>query len=249
MEAHRRTIRAEVLIVFGLSLGQSAVYAVVSLLSKLSQGPLGEATATLNPSLSPRPWLDLTLQLLNIGFNLMPVVLALYLLRPAGGVFGHRSIGFDVARPMRNIALGVGLAMLIGIPGLGLYAAGRALGVTANVVPTALGEHWWTVAILVGAAVQNAVLEEVLVVGYLVTRLRELGWSDAWIVLCSALIRGSYHLYQGFGPFAANAVMGVIFGVVYLRTKRVMPLVIAHTVLDVVAFVGYALFADVLGLG
>jgi hypothetical protein len=38
---------AEVLIVLGLSLGQSAVYAVVSLIAKLTQGPLSQATATL----------------------------------------------------------------------------------------------------------------------------------------------------------------------------------------------------------
>ena len=38
--------------------------------------------------------------------------------------------------------------------------------------------------------------------------------------------------------------MGVIFGWIYTRTKRVMPLVVAHApLLDVVAFVGYALLA------
>ena len=58
------------------------------------------------------------------------------------------------------------------------------------------------------------------------------------------LIRGSYHLYQGFGGFVGNLVMGIIFGWFYTRTKRVMPLVVAHTILDVVAFVGYALLKD-----
>ena len=52
------------------------------------------------------------------------------------------------------------------------------------------------------------------------------------------------HLYQGFGGFVGNALMGVIFGWIYTRTKRVMPLVVAHTLLDVVAFVGYALLKD-----
>ena len=55
------------------------------------------------------------------------------------------------------------------------------------------------------------------------------------------MIRGSYHLYQGFGGFVGNMIMGVIFGLIYLRWKRVGPLVVAHTMLDVVAFVGYAL--------
>ena len=42
-------------------------------------------------------------------------------------------------------------------------------------------------------------------------------------------------------PAAAG---GLVFGWLYARTKRVMPLVIAHTLLDVVAFVGYALLKD-----
>ena len=66
----------------------------------------------------------------------------------------------------------------------------------------------------------------------------------AWLVLLvSAVLRGSYHLYQGFGGFVGNLVMGLIFGLIYLRWRRVAPLVVAHTLLDIVAFVGYALVA------
>jgi membrane protease YdiL (CAAX protease family) len=60
-------------------------------------------------------------------------------------------------------------------------------------------------------------------------------------------VRGSYHLYQGFGGFVGNLVMGLLFGWVYTRTRRVGPLVVAHTLLDVVAFVGYALLKNHLG--
>jgi len=56
----------------------------------------------------------------------------------------------------------------------------------------------------------------------------------------SAVLRGSYHLYQGFGGFLGNAAMGLVFGVLYRRWGRVSPLVIAHTLIDTVAFVGYA---------
>jgi hypothetical protein len=38
--------------------------------------------------------------------------------------------------------------------------------------------------------------------------------------------------------------MGAIFGLFYVRFKRVLPLVLAHAILDVVSFVGYALLKD-----
>ena len=84
-------------------------------------------------------------------------------------------------------------------------------------------------------------------IGYLFSRWGSVGWGKWRIILTSALIRGSYHLYQGFGGFVGNLVMGIIFGWFYTRTKRVMPLVIAHTILDVVAFVGYSLLKDRIG--
>lgn len=232
----------------GVSLGQSAIYSVISLVSKLTAGqPLAQQTATINASVSPRPYLDLTYQITGIFFTLVPAALALWLLS-SGGRSALRLIGLDLTRTWRDVAVGALLAVVIGLPGLGLYLVGHALGITATVVPAALHAHWWTIPVLVLQAVKNAVIEEVVVVGYLITRLRDLGWP-AWAVLgCSALLRGSYHLYQGFGSFLGNVVMGLVFGEWFRRRGRVMPLVIAHTLLDVVSFVGYDLFASVLHL-
>jgi len=244
----RRT-RAEVWIVLGLSLGQSAVYSVISLVAHLTRGPLRDATATLNRSQSDREWLDLTLQLTGIVFALVPVALALYLLsldRDRSGPL--RRLGLDGSRPFKDVATGAMLALIIGVPGLGLYALGRTLGVTADVVPAPDTSYWWTVPVLILAALQNAALEEIVVVGYLMTRLRELRWGPWAVLVTSALLRGAYHLYQGFGQAAGNVVMGLVFGYWFQRTGRVMPLVVAHTLLDVVSFVGYLLLADELGL-
>ncbi len=141
------------------------------------------------------------------------------------------------------MAAGGALAVLIGIPGLGLYVTARQAGFNVTVVPAALPHLWWTIPVLVLAAAQNAILEEVVVVGYLVIRLRQLAWRLPMIVAASALLRGAYHLYQGFGGFLGNAAMGVVFALFFVRFRRVGPLMIAHTVLDTVAFVGYALFA------
>jgi membrane protease YdiL (CAAX protease family) len=67
-------------------------------------------------------------------------------------------------------------------------------------------------------------------------------------ILISATIRGSYHLYQGFGGFIGNFVMGMVFGWAYKKWGRVMPLVLAHFILDAVSFVGYALIGKALPL-
>ncbi|SCG51273.1 CAAX protease self-immunity [Micromonospora inositola] len=237
----RRTLGTETLLVLGLSLGQSAVYAVVSLAAKLSAaGPLSKQTASLNNSQSARPYLDLTYQLVGIFFALLPVLLAVHLLARDPGD-PARTLGLDLRRPGSDLARGAGLTALIGLPGLALFWAAAQLGVNATLVPAALPHLWWAVPVLILAAVQNAVLEEVIVVGYLVTRLRQLRWRFAAVIAASAVLRGSYHLYQGFGAFLGNAVMGVVFSLVFLRTRRVAPLIVAHTLLDVVAFVGYAL--------
>ena len=126
---------------------------------------------------------------------------------------------------------------------------GTALLFTVNTTVAAanLTDHWWTVPVLVLAAAQNAVLEEVVMVGYLFTRWSRAGWSPWRVIGTSALVRGGYHLYQGFGGFVGNAVMGIVFGWLYQRTRRVGPLVVAHTLLDVVAFVGYTLARDHIG--
>ena len=234
----------EVLVVLGVSLGQSGVYSVLRIIERMTRPePLAQQTSSLNVSATPdRPWLDLTYQLVNIGFAVVPAFLALYLLSLTHRHVGL-TIGLDRRRPGRDLAFGVLIALGIGIPGLGLYLGSRELGLNTTVQASALADNWWTVPVLVLAAFQNALLEQVVMIGYLFTRLRQLGWRWPVIIAVSAVVRGSYHLYQGWGGFVGNVIMGVIFGLIYLRWKRLGPLVVAHTLLDVAAFVGYALLA------
>jgi membrane protease YdiL (CAAX protease family) len=240
----RPRLGLEVLIVLGLSLGQSAVYSVLRIVERLTRDvPLAQQTSTLNPSATPdRPWLDLTYQLVGICFGLMPVFLALYLLSltnpPAG-----QAIGLDRHRPGFDLGVGALVALGIGVPGLGLYFGARELGLNTQVQASGLADNWWTVPVLVLSALQNSLLEEVVMIGYLFTRLGQLGWRWPMLLGASALLRGAYHLYQGFGGFAGNLIMGLLFGLIYLRWRRVGPLVIAHTLVDITAFVGYALLA------
>ncbi len=248
--AGSRRLGVETLIVLGLSLGASGVYAVVSLLRKATDpGGLAEATATLNSSRDTREVFDFVYQVLGIGFALVPVALALYLLSldPVREAVGQR-LGLDRHRPRFDLLWGLGLAAVIGLPGLGLYGIGRLLGITAEIIPAPDVAYWWTVPVLILAALQNSIVEEVIVVGYLMTHLQQFRWSVPAVIITSAALRGSYHLYQGVGPGLGNFVMGLVFGYWFHRTRRVMPLIVAHAVLDIVAFVGYLLLAEPLGL-
>jgi len=231
----------EVLAILGVSLGMSGIYAVLSYLkAELTvRGGISATTATVaSGAKTTHMVLNIAYDLTGVLQGLMPVLLVLLLLSrdPATAGFG---IGLH-RRPSRGDLLqGVGFAALIGIPGLVLVWAAHQLGVSANLAVVDVPDTWYRVPLLLLQAAQNGVLEEIVVVGYLLTRLRQLGWSNGRALGTSAVLRGTYHLYQGLGGFAGNLVMGLIFAWWFQRTRRVLPLVVAHVLLDVFAFVGF----------
>ena len=243
----RRILRDETLLVLALSLGASGVSALISFIGSVTKpGGLKDQAATLNASAAPgRPWLDLAWQLFGIASALVPVALVAHLLMREGA--GLRTLGFDRTRPWPDLGRGALIAAVIGSTGIAFYLAARGLGFNLTVVPEALPSVWWKYPVLIMSALQNAVLEEVIVVGYLLRRLGQLGWTPGTALMASAVLRGSYHLYQGVGGFLGNMAMGVVFVYLYRRWGRVGPLVVAHSLLDIGAFVGYALLAGKVG--
>ncbi|MGY5073175.1 CPBP family intramembrane glutamic endopeptidase [Streptomyces griseus] len=243
----RRILRSEVVLVLALSLGASALSSLISFVGSLTKpGGLQDQAAKLNGSYAPdRPWLDLSWQMFGIATALVPVALVAHLLIREGT--GLRAIGFDRARPWFDLGRGTLVAAGIGSAGLAFYLAAHATGFSLTVVPESLPEVWWKYPVLILSAIQNSVVEEVIVVGYLLRRLGQLGWTPMAALVASSVLRGSYHLYQGIGGFIGNVVMGVVFVLLYRRWGRVGPLVVAHALLDIGAFVGYALLAGRVG--
>lgn len=242
--AHARTrLWWEIALVLALSVGRSALYSVLSLVQALTrEEALGDQSTSLNPGADAQQFWDVLYQFLSQFFALVPVALAIYFLwEPGRSAF--RRIGLDFRMFGRDVGAGILLVAVIGIPGLALYAGGRALGITVQVDASPLDPSWWTIPLLLLAALRAGLTEEVVFLGYLFDRLRRLGWSTWTIILSTAALRGAYHAYQGFGAIVGNIAMGVVFGWVYHRWGRVMPLVLAHVVIDVVAFVGYPLAA------
>jgi len=241
----RRLLRTELVVVFAVTLGLSGLRSLISLLDALAAPTaLDQRRVAIDETLARNPWAERAAERAGGFARVAWAALGLHLLVRAGS--GPRHIGLDGRRPGRDALAAVGLAALIGVPGLGLYLAARALGLNTTVVPSMLEDHWWRVPVLVVSACANAWAEEVLVVGYLLHALRRLGVTENRALAVSAALRGSYHLYQGFGGGLGNLLMGLVFGRVWQRTGRLWPLVGAHALLDVIAFVGSALLRGVL---
>ena len=228
--AEPRILREEILVVLSLSLLASSVYALLDLLA----APIKGVTAVTFPQV------DLSRQLVDLVFALAPVWLVFHLLRRDGDT--PAAIGLGAEPPRVALLSGALLFAIVGLGGLAVYFGAVALGVNRFVVPVPPMGYWWTVPVICLGAAQAALLEEVVALGYLVTRLRQVRVSPYAALAISSLLRGSYHLYQGWGGFLGNVILGVFFGILFLRRGRLWPMVIAHFLLDVGAGVGYLLF-------
>lgn len=240
-------LRWELGIVLALSFGAAGVRAIVSIIEAMNREvALASQTTTINRPMANQEVFDLIYQLLSFVFGLAPVALVAYLLwqqRPPhlANLGLGRLPGMSRTWWARESGYGVLLAATIGIPGLVFYVFAREVGMNVNVVPAALNTYWWTVPVLILMALKAALGEELIVVAYFFDRMKRLGVGPVATIIASALLRGSYHLYQGFGGFIGNVVMGLVFGWAYQKWGRALPLVVAHLILDIVSFVGYPL--------
>ena len=243
-EPDRRALRIEIAVVLAVTFGLSAYTAILELVEAILLN-LSAQTVALNPRLSPFDLINFGLHLARVAQLIGWGALGVYLLWRSG--FGPAKIGLGRIHWRSDVLGGVGLAALVGLPGLGLYVAARALGMNVSVVPSTQQSSWWHIPVLILLAFANGWAEEVIVVGFLLTRLQQLRVNPVVALVATSLLRGAYHLYQGWGAGLGNAAMGLVFGYAWRRTGRLWPLVIAHGLIDTVAFVGYALLASHLG--
>ena len=152
----RRRLPWEIALVLLVTVGQSAIYSVVSFIRAATRAPISQQQTQLNPSRSAEPLWDAIYQFLDIFFSLALVALVIYLLWEPG-LSALRRIGLDFRRFGGDTARGVLLVALIGVPGIGVYAAGRALGQSIAVIPAPLDSSWWVIALLILAALRAGV--------------------------------------------------------------------------------------------
>jgi membrane protease YdiL (CAAX protease family) len=235
----RRTLRTEMWLVLWLSIAAAAFRSLLSLVDSLTKGQTlaSQSTTLVGTFIADRPWLDVLYQATYDLLPLVPVLLVVHLLRRSGE--GRQAIGLDMRDWKRDLVRAVSLAAVIGAIGLVFYLVAYNLGLNVRIAAVTADKHWWTPLILLASASYNAILEEVIVLAFVVHRTAQLGWRPWQQVGGSALMRAAYHLYQGFGGFLGNLAMGTVFAVLFRRWGRVMPFLWAHLIIDATAFLGY----------
>ncbi|MFI5035494.1 MAG: CPBP family intramembrane glutamic endopeptidase [Acidimicrobiales bacterium] len=180
------------------------------------------------------PVLNMLLGMLAYVPVLSVVPLALFLLARTGQT--PSVLGLGVRHVPRDLlpALGIGaaafgleVAMLLPFAGLLVHHHGWITSVSVSHEP----KYYVIEGVFISAV--TAVTEEVLVNGYLVTRLGQLGWTPRSSLLLSLTLRTSYHLYYGLG-FLLTIPFGFLVTRSFQKHHRLTRPILAHFLFDAV---------------
>jgi membrane protease YdiL (CAAX protease family) len=89
---------------------------------------------------------------------------------------------------------------------------------------------WWAVVIV---SLVNPVAEEFLYLGFITNLVRADGLQVA--LLAGIVARAAVHVYQGPVGLVSAIAIGLVFGIYYLRSDRLWPVVVAHGLSDFIA--------------
>jgi uncharacterized protein len=228
----RRVLLAELLIVLAIFPLPSTIGAVTLLIARIQAGfPLPEfydiASAVIRES-----WLWATLEASPQLYYLAVAALVWYLLARSGE--GLAAIGLGGRRLRMDLALVLPAFIVMEyVPqtlGTDLERWLHLQGFYFTIVPQL---HYTAAltAVQVVVGVGSGIVEEIVVLGFLVRRLEQLGLRTSWIVVIAVLVRVSYHLYYGWGaiPIALWALATVLC---YLRIRRLLPFILCHIAWD-----------------
>lgn len=80
------------------------------------------------------------------------------------------------------------------------------------------------------------IFEEVLVRGYLMTEMLELGQPVLAAVLVSVVLQTSYHLYYGVSTAIGLSGVFMVSAIYFALSRRLMPVILAHLFWDVILY-------------
>lgn len=230
--ADRRPSGWEILVVLAIFPGVAISSALVALAQTLGNY---SDDATHTPNLLPgHGSVSALLLLVIVVWDFAPALLVWYLMRLSGG--GMRAFGLDRRTPRADVARSGKVVLYAFVPGFLL------LGILTPLTPhhDKLAQDPGHLALLyllpsLVQALSAGVVEEIVVLGFLVHRLEQRGWTGWQLYAVCIAVRVSYHLYYGTGAIGL-LVWGGMSVFLYRRRRRVLTFVIAHVAWDVQAF-------------
>lgn len=149
------------------------------------------------------------------------------------GISVKEIVGLSREKALRDIGVALGLAVVssaiiaVSQKVMSVVLVGNMGGETGGEFPfRSWAVVWWTTV----GAITAGLGEETYFRGFLMERLRWL--KPIWLIVASSLAFAFWHL----SPFMLlhTFVIGVVFAVVYWRTRRLFPVILAHTLTNVI---------------
>jgi CAAX protease family protein len=95
---------------------------------------------------------------------------------------------------------------------------------------------WLNVFDLVFGLALVAASEEIIFRRYLRRALQPYAGDGTFAVLITSLLFGAYHWWTGIGNVLLAATFGILLMIMYRRSGALWPVVLAHYLVDVIAF-------------
>jgi membrane protease YdiL (CAAX protease family) len=208
---------------------------VVSAVIILSQHVAGVQNFTVFPTIvHHQPVTNLILLILAYLPVASTVPLALLLLSRTGQ--GPKVLGMGLPSFTQDVIPGLGIGALallcefvLLIPFAQLLA--EHPGLITKVTEGSVPKYYVIYGLILSAT--TALAEEVMVNGYLLTRLHQLGWSDKKSLALSLTLRTSYHIYYGFG-FLLTVPFGYFNTRSFQKHHRLNRPIVAHFLFDAI---------------
>jgi membrane protease YdiL (CAAX protease family) len=93
----------------------------------------------------------------------------------------------------------------------------------------------FTFLLLLASCIASGFSQELVMRGYLLTRLEQLLSSTLGAVIITSVLFGSYHLYQGLGPAITDVGLGLVYAIAFCIFRRLWPLCAAHALHNLLA--------------
>ena len=133
----------------------------------------------------------------------------------------------------------LGAALLGGFHWLRLWKVGKLEGPAPDFMRKLAGLILPTTRLellpYLALAITAGVCEEFLYRGFAMSALSRVGLGKWAVVILSSILFGLAHAYQGRGGILSTLVMGVLFAVARLTYDSLVPVMVWHTTVDVVA--------------